>query len=148
MARPSPGLGSDLCHYLIDSRRTDTLKARLNNRRKTSQGGGMSKASASRSGRLGFPKVTFVPWLSQPNYFKIDTCCFLVQCLSLLGYCKDWLAQNQDNETEWDSRSCCQMPDVPVRQHYKVAVIVHCHKSVPTPLPLSLSHNCEAQLHT
>ena len=29
------------------------------------------------------------------------------------------------------SRSSCQRPGVPVRQHYKVTIGAHCHKSVP-----------------
>ena len=33
--------------------------------------------------------------------------------------------------TEWDIRSWCWQPDLPVGQHYKVPMSVHCHKSVP-----------------
>ena len=30
--------------------------------------------------------------------------------------------------TEWDSRSWCWRPVVPLRQHYKVTMCAHCHK--------------------
>ena len=43
--------------------------------------------------------------LSQTSDLKIDTYCFLAQCSALLGEGKDWLAQCQDNVTEWDIRS-------------------------------------------
>ena len=49
---------------------------------------------------------------------------------------------------EWDSRSLCWWPDVPVRQDYGVTMSVHCHKSEGSPPPLDLSHNCETWLHT
>ena len=57
----------------------------------------------------------FKPWSGQINDFKIDTCRFLTWRLALLGLSKDWLAQCQDNVTEWDSRSRCWWPGVPVR---------------------------------
>ena len=56
----------------------------------------------------------FELWSSQTNDFKIDTCHFLV--LALLGYGKNWLAQWQDNVTEWDGW--------PVGQHYNVVMSV------------------------
>ena len=36
-----------------------------------------------------------------------------------------------DNVTEWDSGLWCWWSGVPVRQHYKVVMSAHCHKSVP-----------------
>ena len=54
----------------------------------------MSRASVSRSGRLG-----------NPNLFTQITMTYQSlssQVLALLGYGKDWLAQHQDNVTEWD----------------------------------------------
>ena len=39
--------------------------------------------------------------------YKIDTYRFLAKCSALLGEDKDWLAQYQDNVTEWDIRSWC-----------------------------------------
>ena len=62
---------------------------------------------------------------------------------ALLEQGKGWSAQCQDNATEWDIRSWCQLSGVPVRQHYTVVMSVHCHKSVPVP-PQGLCHNCEA----
>ena len=41
------------------------------------------------------------------NDFKIDTGRFLARCSTLLEYGKDWLAQCQDNVTDWDIRSWC-----------------------------------------
>ena len=64
------------------------------------------------------------------NALIIVTCCFLARSLTLLEQGEDWLAWNLDNITEWDSRSWFLQPDLPDRQHYKVAFIVHCHKSV------------------
>ena len=98
---------------------------------------GEYESHGSKSGPLGFE-----PWLSQTNYFKIDTCRSLACHLALLGYGKDWFAQCQDNATEWDNRSWYQSLCVSMRQHYKVTMSVHCY--IP---PLGLSNNCEAQLH-
>ena len=62
---------------------------------------------------------------------KIDTCCFLTGCLALLDQGKDCLAQYQDNVMEGDIRSWCRWSGLPVGQHYKVTMRVHCHMSVP-----------------
>ena len=35
-----------------------------------------------------------------------------------IGQGKDWLAQRQDNEAEWDIRSWCWWPDLAIGQHY------------------------------
>ena len=43
----------------------------------------------------------FKPWSGQTNCLKIDTCRFLDRHSALLGYGKDWVAQCQDNVTEW-----------------------------------------------
>ena len=66
-------------------------------------GGQMSWASVSCFGRSGgFGPYGFKPWSRKPNDLKIDTCRFLARCFALLGLGKDWLAQYQDNVTEWD----------------------------------------------
>ena len=68
----------------------------------------------------------------QTNDFKIDSCHFLAYHSALLGWDKDWLAQCQDNVTEWDiTLSGHGGAGVPVRQHYEVAMSVHYHKLVP-----------------
>ena len=41
---------------------------------------------------------------SQTNKVKIDTCRSLACRSTLLGYGNDWLAQCQDNATDWDSK--------------------------------------------
>ena len=51
----------------------------------------------------------------------------------------DWLAQWKDNITEWDIRSWCWQPGLPVGQHYKVTMILHCHKSVPVLMTLDVA---------
>ena len=90
----------------------------------------MSNSSISRFGKSGNPKPRgFKPWSSQTNDFKIDTCHFPASRLALLGSSKDWLAQCQDNVTEWDTRSW--WPGFPVRQHYKIGMRALSHKSVP-----------------
>ena len=59
----------------------------------------MSRVSVSRgeSGPHGFE-----PWSSQANDIKINTCHFLARYSALLGQGNDWLAQSEDNVTEWD----------------------------------------------
>ena len=123
---------------------------------RTSWGSRMSRPSGSCSGILGNMKVggsspdvpVFEPWSSQTNDFKFDTCRSLAWHSTLLGWGKDWLVQCQNNVTEWDSRSWCWWPGVPVTQYYKVAMSTHCHKLVPVPPALGLSHIYEAPLHT
>ena len=66
-------------------------------------------------------------WVKAMTY-QIDTCRFPARCSALLGYGKDWLAQCQDNVTDWGITSWCWRPGFPVGQHYKVATSVHCHK--------------------
>ena len=70
------------------------------------------------------------PWSSQTNDFTIDACHFLAWRSALLGQGKDWLAQCLDNVTELDGRSWCWRPGLPLMQHYKDAMSVHCQKSV------------------
>ena len=62
---------------------------------------------------------------------KIHTYYHLTWNLALLGYNKNWLSQNQDNVTVLEIGSLCWRPGLPVEQHYKVSMSVHCHKSVP-----------------
>ena len=62
----------------------------------------------------------FESWSSQNKVLTIYTCHFLAMCSSLIGYCKDWLAQCQDNVTSGDDTGLA------VGQHYKVAMNVHC----------------------
>ena len=93
----------------------------------------MSRTSAKRSGRLGNSKVAGSnPYLTflNPGWVKPMTLKLILSLPSPM-LSKDWLPQCRDNETEWDSRSWCWQPDVPVRQHHIVTMSVHCHKSVP-----------------
>ena len=92
--------------------------------------GPMLEDQGIRTSWLESRSCEFIPWSGQTIDFKIDTCRFLAW-RSALGYSKDWLAQCQDNVTEWDNRSWCWQPGVPVRQHYKIAMCTHCHKSIP-----------------
>ena len=48
----------------------------------------------------------------------------------VLGIIRMGLAQCQENVAEWASRSWCEWPDTPVKQHYNVTLSVHCHKSL------------------
>ena len=45
---------------------------------------------------------SLVPGRVKPITYKFDTCHFLVWCSALIIYGKDWLAQDQDDVTEWD----------------------------------------------
>ena len=69
-------------------------------------------------------------WSSQTNAFNIDNYRFLAWHSALLGWGKDWLVQDRDNVIERDNSLWCWQPGVQVRQHYNVAMSVHCHKSV------------------
>ena len=42
------------------------------------------------------------------------------------------MAQCQDNLTEWNIKSWCWQDGLPVGQHYKIGMSVHCHKLVPS----------------
>ena len=102
---------------------------------KPSQCGPNEQSIHLRSGNLQVagsnPDLTvFEPWSSQTNDFKIDTCHFLAWLSALLGQGKDCLAECQDRAIEWNRRSWCWW-GVPMSQHYKVAMSVHCHKLVP-----------------
>ena len=59
------------------------------------------------------------------------------------AYGKDWLAGCQDNVTEWNIRSWCQRPSLPVGQYYKVAMSVHCDKLVLTLMWLLVLPGCK-----
>ena len=47
------------------------------------------------------------PCRVRPLTYKIDTSQFLARCSALLEQGKDWVAQCQDNVTEWNIRSWC-----------------------------------------
>ena len=59
------------------------------------------------------------PGRVKPMTSRIDTCHILARHLALLGSGKDWLAQSQDNVTEWNIKAWCWWPSLPVGQHYK-----------------------------
>ena len=40
-----------------------------------------------------------------PNSEKIGNCCLSVKSTILRRKCKDWLARNHDNVSEWDNMS-------------------------------------------
>ena len=81
----------------------------------------------------GFPMHKFVYFNHsrvKQKIDKIDTCRYLVCCLELIAYVKDWFVQcNKDIVTRRDirSQSC-----FPVRQHYKAVftMSVRCHGSI------------------
>ena len=77
----------------------------------------------------------YVPWSSQTDNLKIDTCRFLARHSALLGTVKAWLAQCQDNVT-WvgyhnSIRLRCWWPGLPMEQHYQFIMSTRCHKLVP-----------------
>ena len=81
----------------------------------------MSRASLSSFGTSGDSDLTGTnPGRVKPMTLKMCACRFLVRQLALLGQGKDWLAQGQDNVTEWEIRSLCSRPGHPMEQHYKV----------------------------
>ena len=62
--------------------------------------------------------------------YEIDTCRYLAWHLALIGYDKDWLAQNQDNVTEWDIGVIVPVAWSPSGQHDKFMCVSN-HKSLP-----------------
>ena len=89
------------------------------------------------SGRMTWVSISRVnksrssnPFSSQTSDLKMDTYRFLARHWASLGKGRGWLAQCPDNVTEWDIRSSCWRPGLPVGQHYK-SMSAHCHKSVP-----------------
>ena len=62
--------------------------------------------------------------------FKIDTCCFLARHSALIGYGKDFLAQCQNNVTEWDISGDGAV-GLPLGKHCTFATNVHRHRSEP-----------------
>jgi hypothetical protein len=47
----------------------------------------------------------FEPWSGQTKDFKIGICCFSAKHTALWKKSKDWLAQNQNNVSEWSDLS-------------------------------------------
>jgi hypothetical protein len=47
----------------------------------------------------------FEPRLGQTKDYKIGICCFSAKHVALRRKSKDWLAQNQNNVSEWSDRS-------------------------------------------
>ena len=45
--------------------------------------------------------------LGQTKDYKIGICCFSAKHAALRRKSKDWLAQNQDNVSEWGNMSIC-----------------------------------------
>ena len=43
----------------------------------------------------------FEPWSGQTKDYKIGICCYPAKHAALRRKSKDWLAQNQDNLSEW-----------------------------------------------
>jgi hypothetical protein len=51
----------------------------------------------------------FELWSGQTKDFKIGICCFSVKHAALRSKRKDWLAQNQNNVSEWSDMSTCEL---------------------------------------
>ena len=75
-----------------------------------------------------------VPGQVKPMSYKMYARHFQAWYLALVVQGKDWSARCQDNATASDNGSLCQWLDFPVGQYNKVAISVHCHKSVPVPM--------------
>ena len=70
------------------------------------------------------------PGQAESMTYIIVPCCYEAWYKKLLAQGKNWLTLYQDTVTELDTRSCCQWPGLPTKQHKEVASSVHCHKSV------------------
>ena len=51
----------------------------------------------------------FEPRSDQTKDYKIGIYCFSAKHVALRRKSKDWLAQNQDNVSEWDNMSICRL---------------------------------------
>jgi hypothetical protein len=49
----------------------------------------------------------FEPWAGQIKDYTIGICCFSAKNAALRRKSKDWLAQNQNNVSEWSDMSIC-----------------------------------------
>jgi hypothetical protein len=47
----------------------------------------------------------FEPQLGSNQDYEIGICCFTAKHAALRSMCKDWLARNQDNVSEWSDMS-------------------------------------------
>ena len=74
----------------------------------------------------------------EPMTYSIDTCHFLAWCLTLIGYGKYWLAQCHDNVTELGYRLMVLAAYFLVKQHYKLAIAVHCHETLAVLITLDV----------
>ena len=53
--------------------------------------------------------MRFEPQSSQTKDYKIGICCFSAKHAALRGKSKDWMAENQDNVSEWDDMSISRL---------------------------------------
>jgi hypothetical protein len=51
----------------------------------------------------------FEPRSGQTKDYKIGICCFSAKHAALRRKSKDWLAQNQNNVSEWSDMSTCRL---------------------------------------
>jgi hypothetical protein len=51
----------------------------------------------------------FEPQSSQTKDYKIGLCCFSTKHAALRIKSKDWLVKNQDNVSEWNDMSTCEL---------------------------------------
>ena len=51
----------------------------------------------------------FEPRSGQTKDYKIGICCFSAKHTALRRKSKDWLAQNQNNVSEWSDMSICEL---------------------------------------
>jgi len=51
----------------------------------------------------------FQPWSGQTKNYKISICCFYTKHTALRCKSNDWLALNQNNESEWNTMSTCSL---------------------------------------
>ena len=53
--------------------------------------------------------MRFEPQSSQTKDYKIGSCCFSAKHAELRRKSKDWMAENQDNVSEWDDMSISRL---------------------------------------
>jgi hypothetical protein len=56
----------------------------------------------------------FEPRSGQTKDYKIGICCFFTKHTALSRKSKDWLAQNQNNVSEWSDMSCVELGASPL----------------------------------
>ena len=75
----------------------------------------------------------FEPQFSQTREYKLCICFFSAKHTALRRKCKDWLARNQDNMTEWNDTSTCYFSELTLsKSKYGKVTVEECSYAIHT----------------